>query len=440
MNNENGNSLISILIGVIVAVIIMSILGYLLYNNYLKVEKAENSNFAIKNSEEKDEKEETNENIVKTNNIETKKQIVNNGGCFVKYGDDLYYWKLNKNSRENSALYGNYAELLDAQNELIKRDSLGNETIIYSGKGSENIYIINNRIYTSCIKENYYRDSLYRELYTVTINGKDKVDLGEGIYRGVIDNYLICQSPNNEILKIDINTNSAEVIKSGVGFLGIVNNRVYYIATSIGNTYKNRLNADTVEIGYIENGKDSGIIETVDKSVFENIDTYGEHSMIVENFWAKDNMAYFYIAYVDGSAAIEQEKIKVSMDLDCQNIKTEKLNLIEGGGFKNDYENPNEPQIVKNSEDETITYNNKKIISLSKLVADYGFADKTTDTYTILDIYSYDITDNEIYLVIDYGEYSQEASIGWRDGFNRLNTIVLSYDFKTESITELYKY
>ena len=58
----------------------------------------------------------------------------NNGGKFVKYGDNLYYWKLNEQSRESSALYGNYADNPDSINELIKRKPNGEETVLLKEK------------------------------------------------------------------------------------------------------------------------------------------------------------------------------------------------------------------------------------------------------------------------------------------------------------------
>ena len=49
----------------------------------------------------------------KKEEVVVNKEVVNNGGSFVKYGEDIYYWQYNSGSYENQGLLGYFSLVTD---------------------------------------------------------------------------------------------------------------------------------------------------------------------------------------------------------------------------------------------------------------------------------------------------------------------------------------
>lgn len=70
-------------------------------------------------------------------------------GTFVSYKGYMYYWKLNKSSREIITVFANYSDIVNIENELIRVDQNGKEEVLLKEKGSDDIFIVNDRIFLS---------------------------------------------------------------------------------------------------------------------------------------------------------------------------------------------------------------------------------------------------------------------------------------------------
>ena len=424
MRSENGSTLLNFVVGAIAVITVVAVIigTVYLFANIYDIKKSDEVIPGILGKSESiiETPEKTKDSKTETNDLNQK--IVNNGGFFVKYNEDTYYWKLNDKSRESTGLYANFQEV-DSQNSLVKRNSNGNEEIIYVGKGSENIYIYNNMLYTS----NVIPNSSDREIYSIDLNTKDKADIIEGIFKYSDDKYIIGQTTKGEIFRININNNECEIIKSGVAFLNVIDNKLYYSTIDANNYYGNRVQTNTIEIGYIEDNKDSNIIATISKDEFESISD--ENLMIIKDFWKEDKKLNMYVTYVAGSASMEQEEIHVSMDFDGKNIEVEQLKPIEGGGF-------NETHDVENSQN---IYLDSNVLKEEDIINEFNLGNDENDQY-YLKPYIIEYFENEGYYIVDYSKYSAEASIGWRDGYERIKTIAFIYDESTKIFTKLFEF
>lgn len=74
-------------------------------------------------------------------------RIVNNGGRYVGYGENTYYWRHNGNSLEKTGLNGVFKNQKETVNQLVCRNEQGTETVLLEDAGYGNLYIAKDRIY-----------------------------------------------------------------------------------------------------------------------------------------------------------------------------------------------------------------------------------------------------------------------------------------------------
>ena len=74
-------------------------------------------------------------------------RIVNNGGRYVGYGENTYYWRHNGNSLEKTGLNGVFKNQKETVNQLVCRNEQGTETLLLEDAGYGNLYIAKDRIY-----------------------------------------------------------------------------------------------------------------------------------------------------------------------------------------------------------------------------------------------------------------------------------------------------
>lgn len=96
-------------------------------------------------------KQENSEQAIKEYHIFTdlieKQKIVNNGGRYVAYEGDVYYWKHNEDSLEKTGLNGVFKNEKEIVNQLIFRNEQGTEIVLLEDKGYGPLYIVKDRIY-----------------------------------------------------------------------------------------------------------------------------------------------------------------------------------------------------------------------------------------------------------------------------------------------------
>lgn len=73
--------------------------------------------------------------------------VINNGGRVVGYQGNTYYWKFNSDSFEETGIFANFSQNASAVNELICRKADGSETVLLSDTSYGPIYICGGRLF-----------------------------------------------------------------------------------------------------------------------------------------------------------------------------------------------------------------------------------------------------------------------------------------------------
>lgn len=75
------------------------------------------------------------------------RHAINNGGRFVGYRGNTYYWRFAPGAVEEKGILGGFSQVEEVQNELICRSNNGKETVLLKDNGSGPIYICGNSIF-----------------------------------------------------------------------------------------------------------------------------------------------------------------------------------------------------------------------------------------------------------------------------------------------------
>lgn len=75
------------------------------------------------------------------------RRVVNNGGRFVGYRGNTYYWRFAPGAVEEQGILGGFSQVEEVQNELICRSANGKETVLLKDNGSGPIYICGNSLF-----------------------------------------------------------------------------------------------------------------------------------------------------------------------------------------------------------------------------------------------------------------------------------------------------
>ncbi len=361
-----------------------------------------------KETKEKDKK--TTENNIKSSEI----------GTFISYGDNLYYWKLNKDSRSDEATLSEPKDLLEATNELVKVDNKGKESVVLKDKGSEELVISNDKIYTSYSNDEYEND---RTIYLVDLDGQNKKEIGKGFMSSIVDNKYIygnTEQFSSDIFMIDTESGEYEIIKEKAQVIGDNKGIVYYADVSSNSS---------LTIGTIENNEDKGNFISINDSDFKGDPTVISLEKIVLN----ENNIEIYAGYRDGSANLIQELIKFTYDYEGKNLKKEE---IADGDSRYDLTNDT---VYLGPTDIFYQVNNKeeKLISLKDLESKYELKNNEE---TAIRIYKGNIVNDNVYFILDYSLHDSASDIGWRYAYKREKTLYFRYDIKNKKLTKMLEF
>lgn len=336
-------------------------------------------------------------------------------GTFVSYKNNIYYWKLNKDSRSDSALFGNYVDKKDSINELVKINDNGDEEVIYKGSGSKNIVICNDKIYTSMTNDDYENN---RTIYSIDLNGKNKKELGIGFIEHIIGNNIVGRKDlfDKGIYSVNLNNNEYNSLKDGVKLIFVDSDTIYY--SYIEN--KNLI------IGTIIDGKDKGKLVSISSNDFQNNIT----TLNVEYIDIKDNKIKLFVGYRDGSANMLQEVNMYTFNKDGTNIEkqnyTNSMNELELNGKSDIY-------LVNNN----VMYKDDIILSINDIYSNYNL-NKADDTNIYL--YKSNLINGDVYFIFDYVIHDSSNDVGWRYSYKRLKTLYLRYNIKSKLLNKIYEF
>ncbi|MDR1644161.1 MAG: hypothetical protein LBT59_31065 [Clostridiales bacterium] len=156
---------------------------------------------------------------------------LNNGGMFVEYGDNVYYWECSGDSWERESLNMRaFSPVRETVNRLTKLKPGGAKTVLYEGAGSGGISIIGDRAYFELFE--LIGDDWIVAIHSITLGGGGPVRLGDGEILGTDGRRLIfSRSGNREIWAYDSRSNESLSICEGLNeltFIAAEDETIYY--------------------------------------------------------------------------------------------------------------------------------------------------------------------------------------------------------------------
>ena len=119
-----------------------------------------------------------------TDNLSLLADMKYTNSVYVYQDGKVYYRRYNEDSHENAALWGNYDShpIPETKKEIVCVDADGVETVLFEDEGYGDIYLVNNRFYMMDEKLCEEDGSTHRErhLYSVDMQGNDRIDYGNG--------------------------------------------------------------------------------------------------------------------------------------------------------------------------------------------------------------------------------------------------------------------
>ena len=373
---------------------------------------------------EKKEVEQKNEQST-VNNVETD---IGASGAFAKYKDNIYYWKLNAKSRNETGLLGNFAELETAENELVKVNKEGKEEVILKDNGSGKIFIVNDKIFYGA----------NGKIYSVDLEGKNKSEGISGEMKYIVGDYIYCEQPTEttngkKIIALNSKDGSTKTIIENAFIVGCEDEEIFYSINS----------ADSISLGYISNLEDKGTFAVVKgnnfKEYFPESDGIKVES-VIKDF--DNNQVVLYVGYRAGTAHELQETVVVFFnkkeniirisnssydDVDSTLVRTE-----DGEVFESTLNNVTNYAYLKNKKVDQTNFLSRKDL-LEKL-------NLKLDNEHFLGLYKGNEIDGDIYFIVEYEEHYPEEDIGWRYGYKRLKTYYLKYNEANEELKTIYEF
>lgn len=359
-------------------------------------------------------------------------------GNFVKYKDNIYYWKLTANSRKQTGIYAQFYNVLNVKNDLVKIDENGKEEIVITEKGSGDIFIVNDKIFLSNVTDEY---QIEKQIYSIDLNGENKKEYTKGEMKYIVGDYIYCQTNlNGDIFAINTKNDEVKELKEKANIIGCIDETIYY--AEVYNSKVGKLNIGTINVE-----KDNGIIATFSSDEFEEYETtIGPQIEVLQVEKEKENVN-IHVVYRAGTANIIQEVCTVIINENGkEDVKIEKNTSLDvvtvesqesTGDVYTTIEQVNGEYINNIMYIDTDAKTSEKIIDEKQLYKEF---DLKEDDEHIITLYAGDVVDNNVYVILDYSEHYAKEDIGWRYAYKRIKTICFKYDIKTEEISIVYEF
>lgn len=252
------------------------------------------------------------DNMVKKNAVvekkakETKSDIV--FGDVVKKDDCLYYWKYQDDTySRSSSESGNYRYNSNADNELIRRDKNGKETVILESAGVGKLAVVENRIFYQ--KANGDSDSY--NVDSCDLEGDDVTYHATGVIVGVVQNgAYVVYAPSKEDDEFGtigaIKTESLEKVTTAYNarFICCDNERIYFQSEQA--EYTESHHGKTTLSSVYANGSGSRNLYVTDDDLYKDDSSYENTVSLIEDNCIQNG----YIYYVYGSYDKESDDFK----------------------------------------------------------------------------------------------------------------------------------
>ena len=149
--------------------------------------------------------------------------VVNNGGNFVKYQDDTYYWKLADGSVEEGAMYALFAVDENVIQQLVRRNGSGQETVVLEDTCHDTeIYICGDTL--------YYKPK-YNQWTAFDLSENQKKNSYESMYVVGVDEergLLLCEITGTGMVALNSEGDMSVIETTSFNYLGSLNGKYYY--------------------------------------------------------------------------------------------------------------------------------------------------------------------------------------------------------------------
>lgn len=415
----------------------------------------------------------------------------------------IYFRKYHEDSYEEAALWANYNFIPGTQNEIVCIDSDGKEMELFTDEGYGDIYLINDRFYMTDGKLQEESGVVDRQLYSVDMQGNDRIDYGDGEVLAIDreKNIIILKMREQDgtgYYTLNYKTGQKKTIfldsnDFHTHFWAYQDGWLYFTELEIEDSVMDRLCAVSLD------GEQSEIIAlTSDR----NKDPHSYNETIVDVEVDGDRIYLIFGGY-DGSAYVFQGGELISIKLDGTDYKAV---ATEGDTFYISHDNGNTLVYFPSSElplavpsegyDTTVwdmeantcrpselhqsilrsydrqlyltrCYNsaNKGVLCEQTL---YDDEENKTNIYAIsgdsgkvvrvamdlgnyytkweneeVDLIEYEdlyFADGFLYFTVKYSIWDEDTSIGWRDGYRRLRSEVYRLEIGKSPAQMLYSY
>ena len=415
------------------------------------------------------------------------KEVSNNCGQFVEYENHVYHWKYSGSSVSEIGLWADYDWDPSAENQLICRDEMGSERVIYTGRGSGKIVIYGDKLYI----EGW--DSQERHvIWRLNPDGTGMETIAENAAMLAVDESsgnLVYQNVEEDLVwgysfgVMDLSEGTSTVVSEEGQFLDLKDGVIYYEdETGIDKESREK---GTVALWKVKSdGTEKMQLAVTEPEIYLQDDFYRElPASEIVHFQLTDQYAYFTYGTFSGSAAcyqggglsrvktdgtgyqriyneeneegwlkgVEENFIVVQEDGEewvyfqvfggylCTNMntgETESTDIVPG----------TEGTICLNEEADVVCYDGSSCrpakLMQSGQYAGYTDALKnrefTEDDYCSMR--DMEIAGDWLYYTVEKSSYSPENNVGWRYCYKREASVVYRYHLKTGESQELYRY
>lgn len=350
-------------------------------------------------------------------------------GAFAKYKDNIYYWKLNEKSRNETGLFANFADLEKAENELIKVNKEGKEEVILKDNGSGMLFIVNNKIFYGA----------NGKIYSIDLDGKNKSDGISGKMKYIVGDYIYCEQLTEDtrvskIIALNTRDGSTKIIVQNAYIVGCIDNEIYYSMSSA---------PASLNIGYISNLEDKGTFVAVNGSNFKDYSDFSDGIKVESIIKDKDNkQIVIYVGYRAGTAHMLQETVVVFFNKDESKARVSNSSYDEvesllvktedGEVFEETMDDVTRFAYLKNEKADQTSFLPKKDLA-EKL-------NLTLDDEHYFGLYMGNVIDGDVYFIVEYSEHYPEEDIGWRYSYKRLKTYYLKYNEENKELKTIYEF
>jgi len=379
--------------------------------------------------------------------------VINNGGNVVGYGGNVYYFKLSSNSLDDTGTYGNFTVDNNVKNSLICRNPSGEESVITQTNATGGIYICADRL--------YYRKQDY-DWYSVGFDGKDEKKATTGSIIGAADSQgmLIVQTENNDIYATDFSGNQINLLPKD--YVGITEkHECYYNYTSTDSGYAfYRYNFATKQNELLcsatvpEKPNAWRVLDDIcvsDDGIYFLVGYYAGTGQFFQSgriyflsfatntvtLLVDEDISYsrMYLANEDGKKYLYYYNtggvLGVGLFTGCIESEVCRLDLITGETVKVSFPlcgegiafiNGTNLQILQNGKNSPITIINDVMLKGMGYTASLGFAEDGSAVYHEW----VELIDDTYYVNLMQVVEDEETTLGWRQGYRRINTKLYS--------------